>query len=430
MKRLKQIFTYIQGDRDSLILEHRIFNIASFLGGVLLLFIALSNAFVLSNALAISIPLIVALGYLILFYFSRFEQKFLAAAMACVPLTYCSMGFMWLINGGQSGSIIHGLQISFLFFFAVLPKKLYLPFTLSHVLCVASCYITEYYHPDWIVQYTSKEGQLIDQIITLILSITCVYTIMMTIKRMYEDKTNEVQKQKEDLQELNNLKDKMLSIISHDVRGPLGQLKSVLSLVIDGYISKEKSEHLLKEIHKHVQETENLLDTLVTWASIQLQEGDMQMKEELIALKPIIENESKLFSSQMQQKNLIFSCIVPNQLYVTSDANILALVIRNLLSNAIKFSHLGGKIEISTIEQEKYIVLSVKDTGVGITPERLNEILELGKNSSTRGTNNEKGSGLGLRLCKEFIEKSGGKLHIESEVGKGSTFLVSIPIRS
>lgn len=430
MKRLKQIFTYIQGDKDSLILEHRIFNIASFLGGILLLFMAFSNAFVLSDTLAIIIPLIVAVGFLLLFYLSRFQQKFIVAALLCVPLTYCSSGFMWLINGGQSGSIIHGLQISFLFFFAILPKKLYLPFTLFHVICVATCYITEYYHPDWIVQYTSKEGQLIDQIITLTLSIACVHTIMMTIKRMYEEKTIEVEKQKDDLQELNGLKDKMLSIISHDVRGPLGQLKSVLSLVTDGHISKEKSDYLLKEIHKNVQETENLLDTLVTWASIQLQERDVPIKQDLIALKPIVEEESKLFSSQMQQKNLVFSCTIPPQLQVTSDANILALVIRNLLSNAIKFSRLEGLIEVSAIEQDQYIVLSVKDTGVGITPERLKEILELGKNSSTRGTNNEKGSGLGLRLCKEFIEKSGGKLHIESEVGKGSAFFVSIPIRS
>lgn len=428
MGQLKQILHYIQRSQHKPTLENQVFNIASFTGGILLCVMALSNAFILTDKLAVIIPLIVSLALMVLFYFSRFQQKFIIAALLAIPLVYALSGVMWLINGGQSGSIIHGLQIFFLFFFAILPKKYHIPFTVFHLLSVISLYLIEYFHPNLITPYSSREEQLTDQIVTLTLSIICVYAIMMSIKRIYEEKTKEIQNQKEDLKELNDLKDKMLSIISHDIRGPLGQLKSVLSLVADGHISKEQSQDLLKKVFIDVQETENLLDSLVAWASIQLQERNIAIKEDLIELKPVIENEKNLFLNQIEQKKLVFSCQVPQQLYVSVNTNVLAFIIRNLFSNAVKFSNPGGEIQVSYIEKDKYIVLSVKDTGVGITPERLNEILDLNNNnSSTRGTNNEKGSGLGLRLCKEFIEKTGGTLHVESETGKGSTFFVSIP---
>lgn len=150
------------------------------------------------------------------------------------------------------------------------------------------------------------------------------------------------------------------------------------------------------------------------------------MREESIILKNIIAKESGLFSQQLAQKKINLNCTISPTLQVFSDANILSLVVRNLLSNAIKFTNLGGAITLSAEKEGDFVVLSVKDTGVGISPERLNDLLKSGKNISTRGTDKEKGSGLGLLLCKEFIEKSGGKLHIESELNKGTTFHVYI----
>lgn len=427
MERLKMLFVYIRGNEPHLILENQLFNIVCFVGAILLFIMSLSNAFIQMDIWGIVIPLIAAVLLLTLYYFSRFEQKFLQSALLCVPILYALSGMMWFINGGESGSIIHPIQAYFLLFFAILPRKYHIPFTIFHILSLTTLYVLEYLHPEWITPYKGRNEQMIDQVITLICSILCVYAIMMSIKAMYEDKNKEIEKQKENLEELNTLKDKMLSIISHDVRTPLTQLKSFLSIMTESEIDKEKSDIIFKQIAKNVDETQNLLDTLVTWASIQLKGENDFVKHEKIELKALIRQESGLFTAQVQQKKLTFICEVPEELYIFSDANILALIIRNLLSNAVKFSNLAGEIRIKIKENAEYVILSISDTGVGIAPERLNDLMKFGKNSTTRGTSNEKGSGLGLLLCKEFIEKTGGRLDIESELNSGTTFYVSIP---
>ena len=384
------------------------------------------NAIIQIDILGIILPLATAIGLLILYYFSRFEDKFLSSTLLAIPLIYFLTSIMWFVNGGQSGSIIHGIQIYFLLFFAILPRKYHISFTIFHFISLSVLYVLEYLHPEWISPYKGRNEQMIDQVVTLAFTMVCVYAIMMSIKAMYEEKNKEIALQKENLESLNALKDKMLSIISHDVRTPLVQLKSLLEVVTTTDISKEQSDYLFVQVAKNVDETQNLLDTLVTWASVQVKGEENFMKEENINLKNIVANEAGLFSQQLAQKKINLNCTISPTLQVFSDTNILSLVVRNLLSNAIKFTNLGGAITLSAEKEGDFVVLSVKDTGVGISPERLNDLLKSGKNISTRGTDKEKGSGLGLLLCKEFIEKSGGKLHIESELNKGTTFYVYI----
>lgn len=427
MQYIKSAFLFFIGDEPNLTFENKIFNITSFIGSLLLFFMSVSNAMIQMDILGIVIPLIASFFFLSLYYFSRFEQRFALASILCIPLMYGLSSIMWFVNGGESGSIIHSMQVYFLFFFAILPRKYHIPFSLFHILNLSALYILEYAHPEWVFPYKGRNEQMIDQVITLIFSIVCAYLIMMSIKSIYEEKNKEIEKQKEALQELNGLKDKMLSIISHDVRSPLGQLKSLLYLVTETDISQAQRDYLFKEVAKSVDETQNLLDTLVTWASLQLKDTKTLIKEEEIALKALVKQEGEVFSAQIKKKNLSLNCTIPSQLNIISDIHILGLVIRNLLSNAVKFSNFGGEILLGIEEKSDYIILYVRDNGVGISQERLNNLLHFGKNSSTIGTYKEKGSGLGLLLCKEFIEKSGGKLHIESELDKGTTFYVSIP---
>ncbi len=426
MNHIKSFFSYIRGSDANLTLENSIFNITCSIGAIILFIMAIFNATIQMETLGIILPIIVAVCLLILYYFSRFEGKFITSALLSIPLIYFLTSIMWFVNGGQDGSIIHALQVFFLLFFAILPRKYHITFTIFHVISVATLYVLEYNYPEWVSPYKGSKEQMMDQVVSLTFAIICVYAIMMSIKAMYEEKIKEVAMQKENLESLNDMKDKMLSIISHDVRSPLAQLKSLLEVVTTSDIPTEQSNYLFAQIAKNVDETQNLLDTLVTWASLQVNGEDNFIREENIVLKEMVAKESALFSRQSSQKNLKLTCTIPVALQVFSDANILSLVIRNLLSNAIKFTYAGGEISLHAEKQAAFVVFSVKDTGVGISPERLDNLINSSKNISTRGTNKEKGSGLGLLLCKEFIEKSGGKLHIESELNKGTTFYVYI----
>lgn len=427
MNYLKRFFTYISGSKKTLTLENRIFNLTSWLGSMILFFMSILNAVIQIDVLGIVSPLAAAIGLMILYYFSRFEDRFLPSTLLTIPLIYFLTSIMWFVNGGQSGSIIHAMQVYFLLFFAILPRKYHIGFTIFHLLNFSTLYVLEYMHPEWVSPYKGRNEQVIDQVVTLTFSMICVYAVMMSIKAMYEKKNKEIAAQKENLESLNDLKDKMLSIISHDVRSPLAQLKSLLEIVTTTDMDKAQSDYLFAQVAKNVDETQNLLDTLVTWASVQVKGEDNPIKQENIVLKSIITTESGLFSRQLAQKQLNLTCTISPTLHVLSDENILSLVIRNLLSNAIKFTNLRGEITLSAEKEGSFVVLSVKDTGVGISAERLENLLKSGKNISTRGTFKEKGSGLGLLLCKEFIEKSGGKLRIESELNKGTTFYVYIP---
>lgn len=429
MNRLKHFFLFIRGADSDLALENRVFNLTLFIGSILFFFIACSNYYVGLSPIAIISPCITGITCLYIYYHSRFLQKFPFVAIISVPILYGLIATLWFVNAGQEGSIIHSLQLFLLFFFAVLPRKYHVKLLVFHILFMFSLYVLEYIFPEWVTPYNTRKDQFIDQVVTMIVSLVCVYAIMVTIKNIYEEKNKEVEIQKKNLESLNLMKDKMLSVISHDVRSPLGQIKSVLSLINDNYISKEKSEILLKELYKNVHETQDLLDTLVTWASFQLQgkEGNFNTNLESVKLKSIVSEVISLFSLQMNDKKITVECTIFPELNVFSDANILTLIIRNLVSNAIKFSYREGVISFSAEKKGEYVVLIVGDNGVGIESERLEKFFKFGQNSSTRGTNNEKGSGLGLLLCKEFIEKTGGKLEIESEVKKGSRFIVSIP---
>ena len=325
MSRFKSFFLYIIADHPNLILENRVFNLTIFLGAVLIFVVAVSNLYIGMDIVGVIIPFITGFILFGLYYLSRFRQKFLLSSVVAIPILYFLSGSMWFLNAGQSGSMIHALQLFFLFFFAVLPRKYHLTFSIFHVIFLSTLYILEYYHPEWLFLYKTREAQTFDQIITMTFVMVCVYAIMMSIKAIYEERNKEVNQQKENLELLNSMKDKMLSVISHDIRSPLTQIKGVLSLINEGIIGQEKSEYLFKELYKNVHETQDLLDTLVTWASFQLKEGGISLKKENIDLKQTLVEAIALFSSHLKDKNLQIVCTVSREMYIFSDPNILLL---------------------------------------------------------------------------------------------------------
>jgi len=227
-----------------------------------------------------------------------------------------------------------------------------------------------------------------------------------------------------ELQESNQTKDRLFSILAHDLRGPIGNLEQMLNLFSMEELDEETRSMIMDDIKVTVKSSFTLLDNLLNWARIQ--SGPISMRPEKLSLKSLFENARTLLESQADQKSLKITVSGEESAFIYSDANSSEMVLRNLLSNAIKFTPELGLINISWRDEGDFVKISVTDTGVGIDRERLENLFRLTTNT-TWGTKGEKGTGLGLVLVKEFVEKNGGNIEVSSTPGKGSTFSFTLP---
>jgi PAS domain S-box-containing protein len=236
-----------------------------------------------------------------------------------------------------------------------------------------------------------------------------------------------LKQQEEKLRELNATKDKFFSIISHDLRGPFQTILGFSQLALESAKKEEYSRMVTyaNEIYKATQLSYNLLNNLLDWS--RLQRGKMKYTPEIVELNSIINKALNLLKANRKEKNINLELSVDNNLHVFGDQFMLETILRNLISNAIKFTHNNGTITISATHKADGTQIIVKDTGVGIKKENIPKLFNIGNGYKTTGTNKEQGTGLGLTLCKEFVEKHGAKLEVESEEGKGSAFWFTIP---
>jgi len=231
------------------------------------------------------------------------------------------------------------------------------------------------------------------------------------------------------LRELNSTKDKLFSIIAHDLRSPFNAILGLSELLIENIkdFKVAESEKYLGIINSSAKNTLILLDNLLTWANSQTGKNIYQPeKTNLPALISEILEESK---SIAKIKNISLNYIQTDDVEVYADVNMLKTILRNLISNAIKYTRSNGEIAISAVQNQNNIEITVSDNGVGMSEETRNKLFEIDANITTTGTANEKGSGLGLILCKEFVEKHGGDIWVKTELGKGSAFIFSLPFR-
>lgn len=238
-----------------------------------------------------------------------------------------------------------------------------------------------------------------------------------------------VEKKTKELRDLNTSKDMFFSIIAHDLKGPFNSLIGFSNLMFDEVKASKNKELLetVKIIKKASENTFELLQNLLEWA--QMQSGRLKFNRENVSLNKIINQVLNTSSIQSKQKNIEIKTIISDAYYmVFADRNMIRTVLRNLISNAIKYSHENGTIVIRCAVEDNVVKISVADNGVGISKENLDRLFKFRYSQKTLGTFGEKGTGLGLILVKDFINKHNGDIWVESELGKGSTFIFTIPI--
>lgn len=228
-----------------------------------------------------------------------------------------------------------------------------------------------------------------------------------------------------ELEKSNNLKNKLLSIISHDVKGPVKNLQAMVDMVLKGYVTEEEFRQHISKLGSNLDATQTLLDNILKWAMHHI--NDDSGKKESILLEPLIIRSLELIKTQAESKgNSIKVNLGKNALGIQADEGMLEIIIRNLLTNANKFTE-QGSITISTNIKENHLELSISDTGIGMNESEVNRLFKWDQRSSKPGTRAEKGTGLGILICKEFTEAMGGTFHLTSKVGKGTTFTLILP---
>ena len=230
------------------------------------------------------------------------------------------------------------------------------------------------------------------------------------------------------LRELNATKDKFFSIIAHDLKSPFNAIVGFSNLMTEQIKLKDYDgiEEYAEIILNSSTRAMELLKNLLEWSRSQT--GRMTFNSEYLDLSVLVRETTDLLKDSAQQKLISITTEVPAKMQVMADRAMINSVLRNLLSNAIKFTHTTGQIVVSAVQNRDECMISIRDTGIGIGKENISRLFRMDESFSTVGTHNEKGTGLGLLLSKEFVEKHGGKIWVISEPGKGSTFYFTIPV--
>ena len=240
-------------------------------------------------------------------------------------------------------------------------------------------------------------------------------------------KNEQISLQAENIRELSSIKDRLFSIVSHDLKSPLVNLKGILGLLVRGSLSQEKFQAIVPQLNKGVTTTLDLLENLLHWSKSQLK--GFVVSPGHVDIGVLAETELNLFEKLSAEKGVTITNNIPANTIAFADKNMIDVVLRNLVANAIKFCKADGKITIDSEVNEGQVKITIADTGVGISEENVKKIFSSIENVfTTLGTNNEKGTGLGLLLCKEFVEKNKGTIGVESILNEGSKFWFTLPV--
>ncbi|MCK5441312.1 MAG: tetratricopeptide repeat-containing sensor histidine kinase [Maribacter sp.] len=239
------------------------------------------------------------------------------------------------------------------------------------------------------------------------------------------NKTSELVKNERELRDINETKDKLFSIIGHDLRGPIGAFQGLVKLYKDKEIGKEEFLDFIPKLGADIDHISFTLNNLLSWGQTQM--NGSVTKPTIVSLENIVDDNINLLTEIATSKSINMVNKLSENTLVWSDSDQIDIVLRNLISNALKFTPNKGLITINAVERANNWEISVRDTGVGMDRETINKIFSENANITTYGTNNEKGTGLGLSLCKEMVEKNGGAIWVESILNRGTSFYFTVP---
>lgn len=413
------------GNPAQLRLENQVFNSMCILAIIVVGYHAHFSYFSgLGLAAAIFGALFLALCFT--YYISRFRNKFKLGIIIASVTFLMMLSTSYFFNAGVRGSSLLSLILTFFLIMIVSPRTQYWLWSALFLCTGLGLLLYEYIHPQHIYHaYLSNEAFFRDITITFIISITVIFLGLYYLKTAYYREKRSAEAKALILEDMNREKTKFFSIMSHDLRAPLASIQTYMELFRMDILSEEEKDMMQRKLTHAVSGTQEMLDNMLSWSKAQLNDGKVNLEANNLheALIPVI-NVQKASS---REKKIEFTHHIDPSLELVSDIHMLQLIVRNLVGNAIKFTPEDGSIQLKAVKSGDHCLISIQDTGNGIPEESKPDLFSL-KAQSTYGTANEKGIGLGLFLCREYVHAQDGKIWFESRVGLGTIFYVSIPL--
>lgn len=440
-KDIKNGIKRILGLSSVYIIEHKILNAVTV---VVMLATLLSISLNYISGLPIITvygSIVITICFALLFFYSIKSKNFVSYYYLVFSFLIIVFGpFFWIVNAGSLGPTPYFYILIIVWANITSRNYSYLYFSILSLFAIIVLLGMEYKFPQLIIGYQKNEDRLSDiffsSFLVAILTVVSLRVFMKIYrnaikkeieqKKELQEKNMEIMAQRNELTKLNSDKDRFIAILAHDLRGPFNGFMG-LSELLKNNISlydQKKIESMAILINKSARNSYNLLEDLLKWT----QSGKLPYGPQQLNLTNICAGIIETINPLAGEKNIALNNFVAEGITIFADVNMLKTVLRNLISNAIKFTKSGGKINIYSAQDQLNITITVSDNGVGIDIETLNKLFDISQKFTLKGTANEKGSGLGLLLCKEFVEKHGGKIWAESEEGKGSHFKFSLPL--
>lgn len=394
--------------------------------------------------MGIIIPaIIVSIGIVILiaiFYLGLFNRTFNLALLLFTIFTYIIVLVSFIYNSGLDGPILYFQAVSFLLLIAVSPKRSHLLILGLHILLSVGLIYIDYEYPQYILEvYDNANEKYIDHGVSIIVVLIITYVLIRNIRSHYarqndlvkasakelEEQKDLIKVQNETLESINTTQSRMISILSHDVRSPLNSIAGYLDLLATGVLTEEEQRSTSKQLLELTKQTDIMLVNLLSWSRSQIQ--GFSPKMEVISVADLLHEILIPIEKAAQQKKIKVEVDLENSDLI-SDREMLQLIIRNLMNNAVKYTHEQGTVSLKGWTNHSQYHIEVADTGTGI-PESQQQTLFSQSTLSKAGTHNEKGTGLGLLLVKDFVEKLNGTISFTSVEGEGTTFSLAFPLQ-
>ncbi len=429
-------------------LENKIFNLVSFLVFIAMIISLASNILLERDTLLLSMILCLAMISFYVFYISRYQEKFVPIGVIYIVFSLLFFIPIWFSNGGVEGPTKTAYLMSVVAAMMILPKRFHLPFIILTILLIVGLYMLELDHPEWLIPYPSNTIKQIDILISTILYLLIIAISVSLYKRTYDiDRNNLIKKSidleeskeylsetKQQAEEATKAKSRFLANMSHEIRTPLNGIIGTIDLLQHTPLNAEQEELMisLKSSSTHLLEIVNdVLDiSKIEADKLELFEGPCNLQNivqqvtaisspRLIALKKNIELSSTIHPA------------VENE--IIADESRIKQVLINLLGNAIKFTETGSiklSVTANLIDDSlQELHFAVSDTGIGISEENIQTLFIPFTQIDSTATRKHSGTGLGLSICRKIIEEMGGRIWVESQLGKGSTFKFIIPVQ-
>ena len=442
---LKKLINQIKqnGITDGLSLESKLNIEISNVFNVMFIFLLLPFVFIFREtplaSLLASLPLVV---FVISFVLVRFHYYQLGRFLwsITIPTIIYFVAASLYNDGGTDGMAAKFLLIADVMLpFMVFSKKEWK--LITPILLINLFYLITFNYANKILNIPTVHN--VDTPILRILAILTVFIMFVTFFFYYkvmltnsfqklDDINQKLTEKNRELTDLNLTKNKLLSIVSHDLRGPLHSMIGVAELLHhnNDCLSEKELKEFAQSFYTTSKNTYNIVENLLSWSQSQM--GGIKVSNEVFELNEFVSDTTRNYSDIAQQKNISIQNKIDNKIFVNADKAISRCVLQNIIANAIKFSHINSTITISaqiklTVKGD-FVSISISDEGVGMDSKTMENLFKTDKIKSQFGTNNEKGTGIGLVLCKEFIELNGGKISIRSTLGKGSKVSFTIPV--